>query len=143
MGNTDWARERTASWTRRSAEVDARLRDLHERNVQLSAGFGPPDLGERTAAGSTPEQLVRARAAAKTAKLRALEAVQRAAAMRLRAARAHDRAAQLHEMLADATSGDVAEHRDRAAAHRRLAREDRAAADETLGSQPVQLPESG
>jgi hypothetical protein len=34
-------------------ELDARIRDLHERNAQLFAGFGPPDsmdLRERIAA---------------------------------------------------------------------------------------------
>ena len=75
--------------------------------------------------------------------MRALEALQRAGTMRLHAASAHDRAAQLHELLADANSGDVQEHRDRAATHRRLAREDRAAADAIFRSQQGQPPASG
>lgn len=143
MESTDWARERAASWTRRSVELSARIRDLHERNAQLSAGFGPPDLEERRATGSTPDHVAKARAAARMASLRALEAIERTAAMRLHAADAHDRAAQLHEMLADAGSGDVQEHRDRAATHRRLACEDRAAAEATLRAERVRPPESG
>ena len=75
--------------------------------------------------------------------MRALEAIQRTAMMRLHAANAHDRVARLHEMLADANIGDVQEHRDQAATHRRLAGEDRAAADVIFRSQHVQLPESG
>jgi regulator of sirC expression with transglutaminase-like and TPR domain len=137
------ARERATSRTRRSAELDARIRDLHERNAQLSAGFGPPGPEERRAAGSTPEHVAKARAAAKMADMRALESLQRTVTMRLHAASAHDRAARLHEVLADADSGDIQEHRDRAATHRRLAGEDRAAADATFGAQHVQPPESG
>jgi hypothetical protein len=63
--------------------------------------------------------------------------------MCLHAASAHDRAAQLHEMLADANSGDVQEHQDRAAVHRQLARADRAAADTVFRSRPGAPPESG
>jgi hypothetical protein len=77
------------------------------------------------------------------ASMRALEALQRAATMRLHAASAHERAAQLHQMLADASSGDVQDHRDRAATHLRLAREDRDAADAIIQSQVVPPPESG
>ncbi len=144
MESTDWARERATSWTRRSAELDARIRDLHQRNAQLSAGFGPPDFEEHRTAGSTPDHVARAEAAAAMANIRAQEALQRAATMRLHAASAHDRAAQLHETLADANSGDVQEHRDRAAVHRQRARDDRAAADELLRSRHVQPPpESG
>jgi hypothetical protein len=131
------------SWTRRSVELSARIRDLHERNAQLSAGFGPPDFEERRASGSTPDHVAKARAAARMASMRALEALQRTAAMRVHAADAHDRAAHLHEMLADADSGDVQEHRDRAVTHRRLAREDRAAADVIVRSQRASPPESG
>jgi regulator of sirC expression with transglutaminase-like and TPR domain len=142
VDGTDWALHVT-NWTRRSVELDARIRDLHERNAQLSVGFGPPDLEERRATGSTPDHVAKARAAAKMATLRALEALQRTATMRLHAADAHDRAAVLHEMLADANSGDVQEHRDRATTHRRLAGEDRAAADVIFRSQHVQPPEPG
>jgi hypothetical protein len=71
---------------------------------------------------------------------RALEAIQRTAMMRLHAASAHDRVAQLHAMLADADRGDAPEHRERAATHRQLAREDRAAADAIFRSQHVQPP---
>jgi hypothetical protein len=134
---------RSTDWTRRSVELEARIRDLHERNAQLSAGFGPPDLEERRASGSTLDHVAKARAAARMSNIRALEAIQRTAMMRLHAASAHDRAARLHEMLADANSGDVPEHRDQAATHRRLAREDRAAADVIFRSQHVQPPESG
>jgi hypothetical protein len=143
MDSTGWAPERVTSWTRRSMELDARIRDLHERNAQLSAGFGPPDHEERRAVGSTPDHVAKARAAAKMASLRALEALQRTAAMRMHAADAHDRAAVLHDMLANANSGDVADHRDRAITHRRLAGEDRAAADVIFRSQHVPPPESG
>lgn len=143
MEGTDWARECVTSWTRRSVELNARIRDLHERNAQLSAGFGPPDFEGRKASGSTPDHVAKARAAASMASMRALEALQRTATMRLHAADAHDRAAQLHEMLADANSGDVQEHRDRAATHRRLAGEDRAAADAIVRSQHASPPESG
>ena len=143
MESTDRARERATSWTRRSAELDARIRDLHERNAQLSVGFGPADFERHRTVGSTPDHVARARAAAAMASMRALEALQRTVTMRLHAANAHDRAARLHELLADANSGDVQEHRDRAATHRRLAREDRAAADATFRSPHVQPPESG
>jgi hypothetical protein len=119
----------STDWTRRSVELEARIRDLHERNAQLSAGFGPPDLEERGAAGSTLDHVAKARAAARMSNVRALEAIRRTAMMRLHAASAHDRAARLREILADANSGDVQEHRDKAATHRRLAHEDRAAAD--------------
>lgn len=70
--------------------------------------------------------------------MRALEALQRTATMRLHAADAHDRVAQLHEMLADADSGDVREHLDLAALHHQLADADRAAADAIFRSQHVQ-----
>jgi hypothetical protein len=140
---TDWARELATSWKRRSAELGARIRDLHERNAQLSVGFGPPDFEGRRTVGSTPDQVAKARAAARMASLRALEAVQRTATMLHHAATAHDRAARMHEMLAEASNGDAGEHRDRAATHRRLAREDRAAADVIFRSQHDTPPESG
>jgi hypothetical protein len=140
VDSTDSARERATSWTRRSVELGARIRDLHERNAQLSAGFGPPDLEERRAVGSTADHVSKAQAAARMATMRALEAIQRTAMMRLHAASAHDRAAQLHAMLAEANSGDVPEHRERAATHRQLAREDRAAADAIFRSQHAAPP---
>ena len=143
MTGTEPIRERVSSWARRSGELGVRIRDLHERNAQLSAGFGPPDLAERRAVGSTPEQAAKAQALARTASLRALEALQRTATMRVHAASAHDRAARLHELLAEAGHGDVSEHRERAAAHRRLAREDRLGADRIFRSQYVEPPESG
>jgi hypothetical protein len=141
--STHWTRELAASWTRRSVELDARIRDLHERNAELSAGFGPPDLEERRVAGSTQDHVAKARAAAVMANMRAQEAIRRTAMMRHHAASAHERAAQLHETLAEANSGDVQEHRDQAAMHRQLAREDRAAADATGRSWHGQPPESG
>jgi hypothetical protein len=141
--STDWAPESVTSWARRSVELNARIRDLHERNAQLSVGFGPPDFEARRASGSTPDHVAKARAAASMANIRALEAVQRTAAMRRNAANAHDRAAHLHEILADANSGDIREHRDRAARHRQLAREDRAAADVIFRSQHASPPEPG
>jgi uncharacterized protein (DUF2267 family) len=142
VDSTDSARERAKSWTRRSVELGTRIRDLHERNAQLSAGFGPPDLEERRAVGSTADHVAKAQASAKMASMRALEALQRTAMMRLHAASAHDRAAQLHEMLADANRGDVQQHREKAAVHRQLAGEDRTAAEAIFRSQHVQRPES-
>jgi hypothetical protein len=120
-----------------------RIRDLHERNAQLSAGFGPPDLDEHRAVGSTPDQAAKASALARTASLRALEALQRVARMRLRAADAHDRAARLHELFAEIGRGDVAAHRERAALHRRQAGEDRAAADQIFRGQHVEPSDPG
>ena len=143
MTGTEPARERVSSWARRSGELGVRIRDLHERNAQLSAGFGPPDLAERRAVGSTPDQAAKASALARTASLRALEALQRMAMMRLHAASAHDRAARLHELLAEAGQGDVGDHRERAALHRRQAGEDRAAADRIFRAQHVEPPRSG
>lgn len=143
MESTDWARERATSWTRRSVELNARIRDLHERNAQLSAGFGPPDFERRRTVGSTSDHVAKAIAAATMASMRAQEALQRTAMMRLHAADAHDRAARLHDVLADANSGDVQEHRDRAAMHRQQAREDRAAAETIFRAQHVQPPEPG
>jgi hypothetical protein len=136
-------RERTSGWARRSAELGARIRDLHERNAQLSAGFGPPDLDERKSVGSTPDQVAKAQALARVSNMRAFEALKRTALMRVHAASAHDRAAQLHELLADAGQGDIREHQERAAVHRRLAREDRAAAARIFPSQHVEPPETG
>ena len=143
MGDTDQARERVSSWTRRSVELDARIRDLHQRNAQLSANSGPPDLESRKAVGSTMSQVAKAEALAKMANLRALEATRRTALMRLHAASAHDRAARLHELLADTGHGNVQEHRERAAAHRQLAREDRAAGERIFRSYHADPPERG
>ena len=132
-----------SDWARRSVELSVRIHDLHERNAQLSAGFRPPDFAERRAVGSTPAQVAKARAQAKAASLRALEAIQRMALMRLHAASAHDRAARLHELLADAGRGDVADHRERAAAHRRQAGDDRAEADRIFRARFAGPLESG
>jgi hypothetical protein len=132
-----------SSWARRSGELGVRIRDLHERNAQLSAGFGPPDLAERRAVGSTPAQAAKAQALARTASWRALEALQRMAVMYVHAARAHDRAARLHELLAEVGRGDVGEHREQAAAHRRHAGDDRAAADRIFRSRDAETLESG
>jgi hypothetical protein len=140
---TDPAREHTSGWARRSAELGARIRDLHERNAQLSASSGPPDLEESRSVGSTRDQVAKAQALARMANRRALEAMKRTASMRLHAASAHDRAAQLHEMLADAGQGDIQEHRERAAVHRQQAREDRAAAATMSRSQYVGQLETG
>ena|SRR5215469_11809234 len=134
MDGTESASTRASRWARRSVELDARIRGLHERNAQLSAIPGPPDFEERKSVGSTPDQVARAEALARIANMRALEATRRTAIMRLHAASAHDRAAQLHELLAAADKGDTAEHRERAARHRLLAREDRAAADRIFRS---------
>jgi hypothetical protein len=140
---TDPAREHTSGWARRSAELGARIRDLHERNAQLSASSGPPDLEEHRSVGSTRDQVAKAQALARMANIRALEAMKRTASMRLHAASAHDRAAQLHEMLADAGQGDTQEHRERAAVHRRQAGEDRSAAAKMYRSQYVGQLETG
>ena len=137
------ARERASTWARRSVELGARIRDLHERNAELSANPGPPDLETRKAVGSTLSQVAKAEALARMANLRALEATRRTALMRLHAASAHDRAARLHELLADTGQGHVQEHRERAAAHRRHAREDRAAAERIFRSHHVEPPERG
>ena len=143
MEGTGQARERSSSWTRRSVELGARIRDLHERNAQLSANPGPPDLESRKAMGSTPSQVAKAEALARMANLRALEATRRTALMRLHAASAHDRAARLHELLADTGQGEVQDHRERAAAHRQLAREDRAAAERIFRLHNADPPEPG
>jgi hypothetical protein len=135
--------ERASSWARRSAELGARIRDLHERNAQLSASSGPPDLEERRAVGSTPNQLAKAKALASMANLRAFEVMRRTVTMRLQAASTHDRAAQLHELLANAGQGDIQAHRDRAVAHRQEARDDRAGAARMLHPRHVKPPESG
>jgi len=111
-------REPGSRWARRSGELGVRIRDLHERNAQLSARFSPPDgaehWAEHRAVGSTAAQAAEAEVQARTASLRASEALRRAAAMCVHAARAHDRAADLHELLAEAGHGNVAEHRARA-----------------------------
>jgi regulator of sirC expression with transglutaminase-like and TPR domain len=143
VDGTDPAREHASGWARRSAELSARIRDLHERNAQLAASSGPPDLEERRSVGSTRDQVAKAQALARMANIRALEAVNRTASMRLHAASAHDRAAQLHEMLADAGQGDIQEHRARAAVHRQQAGEDRAAAATMSRSQHVGQLETG
>jgi hypothetical protein len=143
VGGTDQARERVSSWARRSVELDARIRDLHERNAQLSASPGPPDLESRKAVGSTTSQVAKAEALARMANLRALEATRRTALMRVHAASAHDRAARLHELLADTGHGDVQDHRERAVSHRQQAREDRAAAERIFRSHHAEPPEPG
>ena len=50
---------------------------------------------------------------------------------------------RLHELLADTGHGDVREHRERAAAHRQQAREDRAAAETIFRSDNADRPEPG
>ena len=137
------AHESLTGWTRRSAELDARIRDLHERNAQLAAGSDGGGLEGRRSVGSTPAQVAKARTLAGMASTRAFEAIQRAATMRLNAASAHDRAARMHDMLADASKGDVEQHRERAAMHRQQASEDRAAADRIFRSTLAVPPESG
>jgi len=132
-----------SSWARRSVELEARIRDLHERNAQLLASPAAPDLEGRRALGSTLSQVAKAEALARLANMRALEATRRTALMRIHAASAHDRAARLHELLADTGQGDVPEHRERAAVHRRLAREDRAAAERIFQSYHAEPPEPG
>ena len=141
--SVDPAYERASTWTRRSAELGARIRDLHERNAQLSASYGPPNFEDHRSVGSTPVQVAKAEALATSANMRARQATRRTATMRLHAASAHDRAARLHELLADTNRGDVQEHRERAAVHRRQAREDRAAADSILRSDHLEPPEPG
>ena len=143
MEGTGPARERVSSWTRRSVELGARIRDLHERNAELSASPGPPDLESRRALGSTTSQVAKAEALARMANLRALEATRRTALTRIHAASAHDRAARLHELLADTGHGAVQDHRERAAAHRQQAREDRAAAERIFRSHHADPPEPG
>lgn len=93
--------------------------------------------------GSTPGQAAKAKALAKMANIRAIEVMKRTAALRLHAASAHERAAQLHELLADAGQGDVQEHRERAAAHRQQALDDRGGAARMFGSQRAEPPEPG
>jgi hypothetical protein len=140
---TEPTRERISGWAQQSAELGARILDLHERNAQLSASPGPPDLEERRSVGSTTDQVAKARALARVANMRAFEAMKRTAVMRIHAASAHDRAAQLHELLADAGQGDVHEHQERAALHRRQAREDRAVAARMFRSKHLEPPETG
>ena len=140
MDGTDPMREHASAWARRSVELDARIRDLHARNSQLSANPGPPDLEERRSVGSTSDQVAKAKALARIANMRAFEAMKRTALMRLHAASAHDRAAQLHELLANAGQGDVREHRERAATHRQQADEDRIAAARMYRTQHVGPP---
>lgn len=130
-------------WARRSGELGVRIRDLHERNAQLWSGSSRSDLGGYRAVGSTADQAAKSRALVGMASLRALQALRRMARMRIHAASAHDRAARLHELLAEAGRGDVAEHRERAAVHRRGAREDRAAADRIFRSQDVEPAQPG
>jgi len=142
VDGTDPTRERTSGWARRSAELGARIRDLHERNAELSASSGPPDLEERRSVGSTPDQVAKAQEQVRVANMRAQEAMKRTAAMRLHAASAHDRAAQLHELLADAGQGDIQEHRERATLHRQQAREDRAGAARMFRSQHAGAPKT-
>ena len=140
MDGTESAPLQASRWARRSGELEARIRGLHERNAQLSANPGPPDFEQRKTMGSTPDQVARAEALARMASMRALEATRRTAIMRRHAASAHDRAAQLHELLAAAGTGDKNDqddHRERAARHRRLAREDRAAADRIFRSHHI------
>ena len=146
MDGTESAPARASRWARRSVELDTRIRGLHERNAQLSASPGPPDFEERKSVGSTPDQLARAEGLARMANMRAFEATRRTAVMRLHAASAHDRAAQLHELLAAADRGDKEDqddHRERAARHRRLAREDRVAADRIFRSHHIDPLEPG
>ena len=143
MEGTGQAPERASTWTRRSVELDARIRDLHERNAELTASPGPPDLETRQAVGSTLGQVAKAEALARMASIRAVEAARRTALMRLNSASAHDRAARLHELLADTGQGDMHEHRERAAVHRQHAREDRAGAERIFRSYHLEPPAPG
>ena len=90
--------------------------------------------------GSTPDQAAKAEALARMANMRAVEAMKRTASLRLHAASAHERAAQLHELLADAGQGDIQEHRERAAAHRQQALDDRVGAARIFRSQHAESP---
>jgi two-component system, chemotaxis family, protein-glutamate methylesterase/glutaminase len=65
--STEPGHERASSWAQRSAELDARIRDLHDRNAQLSASSGPADVEERRTPGSTPDQAAKAKALARAA----------------------------------------------------------------------------
>jgi hypothetical protein len=131
------------SWESRQAGLEARIRDLHERNAQLTAGFGAPHDEGRGAVGSTPEQVARAESLARAANQRALEASRRAAMMRLHAASAHERAARLHELLAGAGGDGTEQHRQQASVHRQGASDDRAAADAIFRSLRIEPPGGG
>ncbi len=133
---------RAPSWEGRQAELEARIRDLHQRNAQLTASFGAHDEG-RGAVGSTPEQVARAESLAQAANQRALEASRRAAMIRLHAASAHERAARLHELLADAGGDGTEQHRQQASVHRQGASDDRAAADAIFRSLRIEPPGGG
>jgi hypothetical protein len=140
---TDPPPSRLRELVARRAELDERIRYLHQRNAELLAGSGGADY-EHRAVGSTPDQVTRAERLARTANQRALEASRRAAMMRLHAAGTHDQAARLHDQLADAGGeADPGQHREQAAKHRRLAGEDRAAADAIFRSHRVEAPEAG
>ncbi len=124
-------------WSERRAELDERIRYLHERNAER-VGTGISDSEERVV-GSTPDQVARAEHMARAANRRALEASRRAAITRLHAASAHERAARLHDLLAGAgAESDPEQHREKAAVHRSQAGEDRAAADAIFRSHHVE-----
>lgn len=119
---------------RRRAELDERIRELHERNQELATilmNGGP--VGRP---GSSREQVRRAEELARLASRRAAEAAARAEAMYLNSADAHERAARIHTLLAETGTGDTERHRARAREHLQQAAEDRNAAGAMPSRQP-------
>jgi hypothetical protein len=122
MEGSDSAREAAA---RRRAELGRRIRELHERNHELTSLLMGTEAGR---GGSSPEQVRRAEELARLASGRAAEAASRAAAMYAHSATAHERAARMHLLLADAGTEDAGAHRELAQQHLQRAAEDRASA---------------
>lgn len=117
---------------RRGAELDERIRELHERHHELTAILLN---GRAGGSGSSQEQVRRAEELATLASIRAAEAVSRAAARYLRSADAHERAARMHTLLTETGAGDIEKHRARASEHLQRAAGDRAAASAITGRQ--------
>jgi hypothetical protein len=137
MEGSDSAREAAA---RRRAELDRRIRELHERNHELATLLMGTGSGR---GGSSPEQVRRAEELAKLASGRAADAARRAAAMYAHSATAHERAARMHLLLAEAGTGDVSAHKERARLHMRRAAEDRASAEALVTGSTPEEPGGG
>jgi hypothetical protein len=127
-GDLAKTRDRIDELRKRSAELEARNRELVDQDV----------LG-----GSSAENVERAQQRAEQARARALDAHDRAAAAYLRSAEAHEAAAVRHEELASAGFGDIAEHLRRAREHRDMSATDRKANIQATAQQTAHVPAAG
>jgi hypothetical protein len=119
----------------RKAQIDGRIRELHERNEWLTKdGLGT---------GSTPEQAMRAARFADLALARASEAAVHTVAAHRGSAAAHEHAAKLFDKLVSAGVGDVAAFTEKASKHRAWAETEREAARALAAQEETHIATTG